>query len=113
MAPPPMIPTLSRSPVLSFRPPVMASSSIASLQCGSREVGREDLPKTLSSPGPAHCSPLAEPDTMARPGAVDRKVSHQLPIAVGDQSEGAAPEQLAALGPKHPADCRSVDPHLG
>src|SRR3954469_5977603 len=115
MAPPPMTPTLSRSPAAALRPAVIVlpSSSVAPSQAGAGKVGRQNLRVPLPRPSSADGAPLTETHTVSRSLAVNREMRHPPASAADSQGERVAPKQLAVRRPKHLPDGETIDPHLG
>src|SRR4051794_16511498 len=115
MAPPPMTPTLSRSPAAALRPAVIVlpSSSVAPSQAGAGKVGRQNLRVPLPRPSSADRAPLTETHTVSRSLAVDREMRHPPSATADSQGECIAAKQLAVRRAKHLPDGETVDSHLG
>src|SRR5690348_15224716 len=111
MAPPPTIPTLSRSLVL--RLAVMRfPPSIETLQHRAGVVRAEDALVILTGPRAPHGTPLTHADSVARARAVGREASDLAAGAGHGERKGIAAQHLARDGSKHLPHARLVHQHI-
>src|SRR3990170_3483392 len=110
IAPPPMIPTLSRS--LPDRLAVMRPSSVDALERGAGVVRREDALEVVSGAGAPDGAPLAKADAVPGPAALRHQPRDPAARARRGERERGAPEQIAGRGTENPPDGGAVNQHL-
>src|SRR3954465_13198707 len=112
IAPPPMIPTLSRSLAAPPRPAVMTPLSVPATHAGSRKVCGQDLSVSLPCSGSPDRPPLTKSDAVARTHALDGEMGDPAAAPRSGESEGVAAQQLPIRRPQHLPYCRAGHPHL-
>src|SRR3954462_3671213 len=111
MAPPPMMPTRSRSDAV--RLTVMRPPSVQALELRAGVVRRDDLAVVLACARAPYRPPLAEPDTVPRAATVGDQACDPSPRSGGRGGEGAARERLPRRGTQHLPHGGTAHPGIG